>query len=144
MAPSELSQDDIDALLSRAAERARKAVGTDTGAASASAPAAAPASAPASASGTLPAAPTVGARGVFGDLMDVPLEVRIRLGQAAMPLEEVASLQEGSVVELDRSSGDPVDVLVNDRLIARGEVVVVDDRFTVRVTEIIAPEGPAG
>jgi flagellar motor switch protein FliN/FliY len=76
----------------------------------------------------------------FEELLDIPLEVRVRLGEAEMTIEEIAGLGEGAAVALDRAPGDPVDVLVNDRLFARGEVAVVDDRFTVRITEILAPE----
>lgn len=71
-------------------------------------------------------------------LMDVPLHVSVELGRTRMPVKEVLSLQHGSVVELDRMAGEPVDVLVNDRLIARGEVVVIEDRFGIRITETIS------
>ncbi len=71
-------------------------------------------------------------------LKDVELNVRIELGRARLPLEEVLKLGERSVVQLDRLADDPVDVYVNDRLIARGEVVVINDKFAVRVTEILA------
>lgn len=70
-------------------------------------------------------------------LMDVSLAVTVELGRARMPLRQVLELQSGSVIELDRLAGDPVDVFVNNRLIARGEVVVVDDKFGVRVTELV-------
>jgi flagellar motor switch protein FliN/FliY len=71
-------------------------------------------------------------------LMDVPLQISVELGRTRMPVKEVLSLQHGSVVELDRMAGEPVDVLVNDRLIARGEVVVIEDRFGIRITETIS------
>ncbi len=61
-----------------------------------------------------------------------------------MMLREVVELQHGSVVELDRLAGDAVDVFVNNRLIARGEVVVVDDKFGVRITELINKNGKKG
>ena len=125
MSPSELSQDEIDALLSRAAERARKASESTRS----------------SADETQQGAATVPSAGTFEDLLDVPVEVRVRLGEAEMAIEEVAGLGEGSVVALDRAAGDPVDILVNGRLFARGEIVIVEDRFTVRVTEIIAAAG---
>ncbi len=70
-------------------------------------------------------------------LMDVPLRVTVELGRARLPIKEVLSLGPGSIVELDKLAGEPVDVRVNDRLIARGEVVVVDEKFGVRVTEIV-------
>ena len=74
-------------------------------------------------------------------LMDVPMNVKIELGRTKMSVEDILSLGEGSVVELDKLAGDPVDVLVNDKLVARGEVMVVDDNFSVRITEIIKPSG---
>jgi flagellar motor switch protein FliN/FliY len=73
-------------------------------------------------------------------LMDVDLEVKIELGRAQMPIEEILKLRRGAVVELDRLAGDPVDILVNERRVARGEILVVNDNFCVRVTEIIDPE----
>lgn len=73
----------------------------------------------------------------IGLLNDVELDVKIELGRAAMLIEEVLRLGEGSVVELDKLAGDPVDVLVNDRLVARGEVLVLNDNFCVRISEIL-------
>ena len=76
-------------------------------------------------------------------LMDVSLQVAVELGRTRMTVRQLLDLQNGSVVELDRMAGDVVDVYVNDRLLARGEVVVVDDKFGVRVTELISPlKGP--
>ena len=71
-------------------------------------------------------------------LRDVELNVKIELGRARMLVEDVLKLSEGSVVELDKLAGDPVDVFVNDRLIARGEVLVLNENFCVRVNEIVA------
>lgn len=71
-------------------------------------------------------------------LRDVELNVKIELGRSRMLVEEVLKLSEGSVVELDKLAGDPVDVFVNDRLVARGEVLVLNDNFCVRVNEIVA------
>lgn len=79
----------------------------------------------------------------IGMLMDVPLTVTIELGRTEMTLKQALELQQGSVVELDRLAGDPIDVYVNERLIAKGEVVVVDDRFAVRVTELVSNTKPA-
>ncbi len=70
-------------------------------------------------------------------LKDVELNVKIELGRAEMMVEDVLKLGEGSVVELDKLAGDPVDVFVNDRLVARGEVLVLNDNFCVRVNEIV-------
>ena len=71
-------------------------------------------------------------------LRDVELNVKIELGRSHMMVEDVLKLAEGSVVELDKLAGDPVDVFVNDRLVARGEVLVLNDNFCVRVNEIVA------
>ncbi len=70
-------------------------------------------------------------------LADVNLRVKIELGRTRMLLEDVLRLGEGAVVELDRLAGDPVDVYVNDRLLARGEILVVNDNFCVRISEVI-------
>jgi flagellar motor switch protein FliN/FliY len=72
-------------------------------------------------------------------LRDVELDVRIELGRARMRLADVLNLADGAVVELDRSAGDPVDIFVNDRLVARGEVVVLNDHFAVRLTQVVSP-----
>jgi flagellar motor switch protein FliN/FliY len=71
-------------------------------------------------------------------LRDVDLNVKIELGRSRMLVEDVLKLAEGSVVELDKLAGDPVDVFVNDRLVARGEVLVLNDNFCVRINEIVA------
>ncbi len=71
-------------------------------------------------------------------LNDVQLRVRIELGRTQMLLEDVLGLGEGSVVELDKLAGDPVDVYVNGRLIARGEVLVLNDNFCVRISEVFS------
>ena len=76
-------------------------------------------------------------------LDDVELDVKIELGRSRMMVEDVLNLSNGSVVELDKLAGDPVDVLVNDRLVARGEVLVLNDNFCVRVNEIITQSGEA-
>lgn len=72
-------------------------------------------------------------------LSDVNLNVKIELGRTRMLVEDVLKLGEGAVVELDKLAGDPVDVYVNDRHVARGEVLVLNDSFCVRISEIIAP-----
>ncbi len=71
-------------------------------------------------------------------LRDVELNVKIELGRSRMLVEDVLKLGEGSVVELDKLAGDPVDVFVNERLVARGEVLVLNDNFCVRINEIVA------
>lgn len=77
----------------------------------------------------------------MGLLMDVPLRVSIELGRISMTLQQVLGLGRGSIVELDRLAGEPVDILVNDKPIGRGEVVVVDEYFGVKITELIEPKG---
>jgi len=74
-------------------------------------------------------------------LADVELDVRIELGRTRMLVEDVLRLVEGAVVELDKLAGDPVDVFVNNRLVARGEVLVLNDNFCIRVNEIIDATG---
>jgi len=74
-------------------------------------------------------------------LEDVELDLRVELGRAELLIDEVLKLREGSVVPLDKLAGDPVDIFVNGRLIARGEVLVLNDSFCVRVAEILTPEG---
>lgn len=71
-------------------------------------------------------------------LRDVDLHVKIELGRSRMFVEDVLRLGQGSVVELDKLAGDPVDVLVNERLVARGEVLVLNDNFCVRINEILS------
>ena len=71
-------------------------------------------------------------------LMHVPLSVTAELGTCKMSVSEVLKLGTGSIVELDRLAGGPVDLLVNNKLVARGEVVAVDENFGVRVTELIS------
>jgi flagellar motor switch protein FliN/FliY len=73
-------------------------------------------------------------------LSDVNLRVRIELGRTRMLVEDVLKLGEGSVVELDKPAGDPVEVYVNDRLVARGEVLVLADNFCVRVSEVLSSD----
>jgi flagellar motor switch protein FliN/FliY len=75
-------------------------------------------------------------------LMNVSLGVTVELGRCSMRVGDVLKLGKGSIVELDRAAGEPVDVLINRRLVARGEVVAVDDRFGVRLTELLARKTP--
>ena len=80
----------------------------------------------------------------LGLIMDVPLRLSVEVGSTRMPVRDVLALSKGSVVELDRSSGEPADIYVNDRLIARGEIAHEDDRVAIRVTELIAVTAAAG
>ena len=85
-------------------------------------------------------APGLGAEHTFDLLSDVSLNVRIELGRRRMHVEDILRLGEGSVVELDKLAGDPVDILVNEILVAKGEVLVLNDYFCVRVTDILSPK----
>lgn len=71
-------------------------------------------------------------------LMDIPLQVTVELGRTKRSVKEILELSAGSIIELDKLAGEPVDILVNNRLIAQGEVVVIDENFGVRVTDIIS------
>ncbi len=73
-------------------------------------------------------------------LRDVNLEMKIELGRTQMHLEEILKLRRGSVVTLDKLAGDPVDIYVNGRLVARGEVLVLNDNFCVRVAQLIGSD----
>ena len=85
----------------------------------------------------LAGAPPSGEKATLELLKDVDLDLRIELGRTHMYLEDVLKLKRGSVVTLDKLAGDPVDVFVNGRLVARGEVLVLNDNFCVRVTELL-------
>lgn len=74
-------------------------------------------------------------------LMNVPLQITAELGRCKLQIAEILKLGTGSIVELDRLAGGPVDLLVNSKLVARGEVVAIDDNFGVRVTELIQKPG---
>ncbi|HEB89399.1 MAG TPA: flagellar motor switch protein FliN [Deltaproteobacteria bacterium] len=85
----------------------------------------------------------IGRASDLGLIMEVPLRLSVEIGSARMPVRDVLALAKGSIVELDRMNGDPADVYVNDRLIARGEVTVQDERVAVRVTELVTASYPA-
>ena len=72
-------------------------------------------------------------------LMDVNMEMTVELGRTKKPIREILSMGEGTIIELDKLAGEPVDILVNHKLIANGEVVVIDENFGVRVTKIVSP-----
>lgn len=76
-------------------------------------------------------------------VLDVPLELTVEIGRARMTVREALSLSPGTIIALDRSAGEPVDLLVNGRRVARGEVVAIDEAFALRVTELVAPEPSA-
>ena len=73
-------------------------------------------------------------------LLDVPLNVDVELGRTRMTIQDLLALGPGSIIELDKVAGAPLDILVNDRLLARGEAVVVNDKFGIRITDIVSPQ----
>jgi flagellar motor switch protein FliN/FliY len=77
--------------------------------------------------------------GNIGLLMDVFMEMTVELGRTKKLIKEILGMGEGTIIELDKLAGEPVDILVNHKLIAKGEVVVIDENFGVRVTEIVSP-----
>ena len=72
-------------------------------------------------------------------LLDIPLEVSVELGHTTMLINDLLQLGQGSVIELSKLAGEPLEILVNSRLIARGEAVVINEKFGVRITDIISP-----
>jgi flagellar motor switch protein FliN/FliY len=74
-------------------------------------------------------------------IMDVNVQVSVELGRSVMQVRDVLALGPGSVVELDKHAGEPVEVVVNNKMVARGEVVVIDENFGVRITEIVNAKG---
>jgi flagellar motor switch protein FliN len=85
--------------------------------------------------------PSVGAseQGNIGLIMDVFMEMTVELGRTKKSIKDILGMGEGTIIELDKLAGEPVDILVNHKLIAKGEVVVIDENFGVRVTEILSP-----
>jgi len=133
MSKSPLSQEEIDALI-QAGEKGEKGVGEDSPPAGQASPAgqefaefdqAAPVAPPAEP----PSMELV---------LDIPVDVAVELGRTRKLVREVLAMVPGSVVELDRQAGEPVDVMVNGKLLARGEVVVIDENFGVRISEVIS------
>ena len=75
----------------------------------------------------------------LGFLLDVPLQVSVELGRSRVLIKDLLQMREGSVVELDKLAGEPLEVYVNSHLIARGEAVVVDDKVGLRLTDVVSP-----
>ncbi|UER67467.1 flagellar motor switch protein FliN [Borrelia sp. BU AG58] len=73
----------------------------------------------------------------FGLLMDVSMQVTVELGRTERKIKDILGMSEGTIITLDKLAGEPVDILVNGKVIAKGEVVVIDENFGVRITEII-------
>ncbi|MGI9474670.1 MAG: flagellar motor switch protein FliN [Rubripirellula sp.] len=128
VASDSLNTDDIEKLLDQATESLEHAAGEK----------ASPQATPAPFSlGDLSPESESAERQPIDLLGEVEMDLRIELGRTQMRLEEVLQLRGGSVVALDKLAGDPVDVFVNGRLIARGEVLVMNDNFCIRVTELV-------
>jgi flagellar motor switch protein FliN/FliY len=72
-------------------------------------------------------------------ILDIPLEVTVEMGRTKMLINDLLQLGQGSVIELNRLAGEPLDILVNNKLVARGEVVVVGEKFGIRLTDIVSP-----
>ncbi len=72
-------------------------------------------------------------------VLDIPVDVSLRVGSTDISIRDLVSLVEGSVIALDQDAGEPMDVLVNGTLIAHGEIVVVDDQYGVRLTDVVSP-----
>jgi flagellar motor switch protein FliN/FliY len=92
--------------------------------------------------GPAPKAPEKVAKGEadkFEFILDIPLEVTVELGRTRIIVNDLLQLGQGSVIELTKLAGEPMEILVNQKLIARGEVVVVNEKFGVRLTDIISP-----
>ena len=72
-------------------------------------------------------------------VLDIPVQLSVELGRKKVPIKQVLQLGQGSIVELDSLAGEPMDVLVNGYLVAQGEVVVVNNRFGIRLTDVVTP-----
>ncbi|MHC4660963.1 MAG: flagellar motor switch protein FliN [Planctomycetota bacterium] len=125
-----IKQEDIDALLDRGLKSGKEALGASRELIAA----------PQGQVISTPRKDKKGGGANINLLVDVPLKVKIELGRNRMSLEDILRLKEGSIVELNKLAGDPLDVLVNDRLVAKGEVLVLNDNFCVRITEIVNPD----
>jgi flagellar motor switch protein FliN len=73
-------------------------------------------------------------------ILDIPLEVTVELGRTYMPIYDLLQLGQGSIVELNKLAGEPLEILINQKLIAKGEVVVVNEKFGVRLTDVVSPK----
>ena len=87
--------------------------------------------------GAAPAA--AGAGNDLSMILDIPVQLTVELGRTRIPIKQILQLAQGSVVELETMAGEPMDVLVNGYLIAQGEVVVVNEKFGIRLTDIVTP-----
>jgi flagellar motor switch protein FliN/FliY len=94
---------------------------------------------PASFEALTPGHPAGAAGNDINMILDIPVQLTVELGRTRIPIKHILQLAQGSVVELDALAGEPMDVLVNGYLIAQGEVVVVNDKFGIRLTDIVTP-----
>jgi flagellar motor switch protein FliN/FliY len=97
---------------------------------------------PLSGEGTPFVSASLGSDAALGDInrvLDIPVQLSVELGRVKVPIKYILQLAQGSVVELDALAGEPMDVLVNGYLIAQGEVVVVNDKFGIRLTDVVTP-----
>ena len=85
------------------------------------------------------ASASLGAGNDLNMILDIPVQLTVELGRTRIPIKQILQLAQGSVVELETLAGEPMDVLVNGYLIAQGEVVVVNDKFGIRLTDIVTP-----
>ena len=141
-----LSQADLDALIAAASQDLPADEGDLGGADLGDAAFGGPEEAPMPAIGMVdlpsfdaPAAELLGSDGGggLGRVRDIPLEVTVELGRTRLLIRDIMDLSPGSIIELDKIAGEPVDLFANGLLVARGEVIVIDDNFGVRVTEIL-------
>ena len=95
--------------------------------------------APAQFSNFASSAPASGAGNDLNMILDIPVQLTVELGRTRIPIKNILQLAQGSVVELETLAGEPMDVLVNGYLIAQGEVVVVNEKFGIRLTDIVTP-----
>jgi flagellar motor switch protein FliN/FliY len=95
--------------------------------------------APAAFANFTPTGSQPGAGNDINMILDIPVQLTVELGRTRIPIKHILQLAQGSVVELDALAGEPMDVLVNGFLIAQGEVVVVNDKFGIRLTDIVTP-----
>lgn len=86
-----------------------------------------------------PSAEAAGAPGNLDFVLDLPLHVSVEIGRTRMVIKDLIQLGQGSVIELDKLAGEPMEVYVNEKLVARGEVVVVNEKFGIRLTDIVSP-----
>jgi flagellar motor switch protein FliN len=124
---SDLSADDWSAAMAEQEGATRKAVTSGAAAQSRAFPELSPEGAGAAA-------------GRLDMIMDIPVQLTVELGRTKIAIRNLLQLAQGSVIELDRLAGEPMDVLVNGCLIAQGEVVVVNEKFGIRLTDVIAPD----